>query len=234
VDMDKINNLTQNDQTPVPTEESGGALILSAPSPMPSASPVSSIGDADPSTPVSALWESSAPDIVSAQGNQDPFSSQGERQQQHDDDDEVGRFTAEEKGKGKEKERERVLEEREDVQGKNQSEQELASAPPALTSTPFHALMGVSSLPSNDATGTKPPSLDLSALRSQNLPFALPTPSSCSSQPAQKKLNKQEIIQRAQERKKHLEEELGRIKMQLWETTIEQSVLIELQKEVLP
>ncbi|KAF8349096.1 hypothetical protein F5887DRAFT_1129216 [Amanita rubescens] len=181
--------------------ESGGALILSAPSPMPSASPVSSIGDADPSTPVSALWESSAPDI---------------------------------KGKGKEKERERVLEEREDVQGKNQSELELASAPPALTSTPFHALMGVSSLPSNDATGTKPPSLDLSALRSQNLPFALPTPSSCSSQPAQKKLNKQEIIQRAQERKKHLEEELGRIKMQLWETTIEQSVLIELQKGALP
>ena len=245
VDMDKINNFTQNGQTP---EESGGAPIPPAPSPMPSASPVSSV---DPSTPASALWESSAPDIVSVQGNQDPFSSQGmlrralwnqyvsrahggiigERQQQHVDDDEVRRFTAQEKGKGKEKER--VLEEREDVDGKNQSE--LTSVPPTLTSTPFHALMGVSPLPSNDATGTRPPSLDLSALQSQSLPFTLPTPPSCSSfQPGQKKLNKQEIIQRAQERKKHLEEELERIKMQLWETTIEQSVLIELQKEVLP
>jgi len=254
LDMDKINKFTQNDQTPVPTKESGGAPIVpSAPSPMPSASPVSSIGDADPSTPASALWESSAPDIVSAQGNQDPFSSQGmlrralwnqyvsrahggvigECQQRHDDEEvgKVRRFTAQ-KGKGKEKER--VLEEREDVQGQNQPEQGLAPAPPTLTSTPFHALMGVSPLPSNDATGTRPPSLDLFALRSQSLPFTLPTPSSCSSQPAQKKLNKQEIIQRAQERKKHLEEQLERIKMQLWETTIEQSVLIELQKEMLP
>lgn len=211
VDMDKISNITP---TLVPIEEeTGGAPVPSAPSP----TSVSSVGDADPSTPPSALWESTTPDIVSAQGNQDPFSSQGmlrralwnryvsrahggvigERQQQHGDEDdgvtEVRRFTAQEKGKQK------ISEEMEDVDEENQP------APPALTITPSHA-----SLPSQNASGTGTP------LRSR---------------PGQ---NKQEIIQRAQERRKQLAEELERIKMQLWETTIEQSVLVELQKEILP
>ena len=224
MDADKINIFTQSDQPLVPIEETGGVPDPSAPSPMPSACSVSSIGDADPSTPTSALWESSAPDIVSAQGNPDPFSSQGmlrralwnryvtrahggvigERQQENDDEvTEVRRFTAQEKGK------EKVSEEMEDGDGENRPERE-----PALNVPP---------LSSQNPSGTGSLSLDLFAL-----------PSSTTPRQAQKKLNKQEIIQRAQERKKQLADELERIKMQLWETTIEQSVLVELQKEVLP
>ena len=205
VDMDKISNITPSDQTLVP--ETGGSPVPSAPSPMRSASLVSSVGDADPSTPASALWESSTPDIVAAQGSQDPFASQGmlrralwnqyvsrahggvigEYRQEHEDDEvtEVRRFTAQEKGK------EKISEQMEVVEEDNQPERVPATTPP-----------GVSPLPSQNA-----------------------------SRPAQ---NKQEIMQRAQERRKQLVEELERIKMQLWETTIEQSVLVELQKEILP
>ncbi|KAK2463397.1 hypothetical protein APHAL10511_004483 [Amanita phalloides] len=204
VDMDKFNDFTQSNPT---SDETSGAPALSAPSPIPSASSASSVGD--PSTPTSALWESGTLDIVFAQHNQDPSSSQGERQQQHDDDEgsETRRFTAQEKGKWKGNGKDR---ENPGLDQDADAERAPATAPPDV-----------------------PPSLETSTLGSQSDPF--PTVLSRStSPPGQKKLNKQEIIHRAQERRRQLVEELERVKMQLWETTIEQSVLVELQKEALP
>jgi hypothetical protein len=49
--------------------------------------------------------------------------------------------------------------------------------------------------------------------------------------PSGKALNKQEIIQRAKYRRRQLETELEKAKVELWETTIEQGVLNHLMKD---
>ncbi|KAM6504510.1 hypothetical protein JOM56_001453 [Amanita muscaria] len=151
---------------------------------MPSASSIRS-SSADPSTPASAVWEST-PDVAIAlpgsQHLQEPSSGQGE--------DEVGRFTAQEKQKWPEREH-------------------------------FEVSMDVNG---GDAQEAQPSSVDQSALRSHSLPAF----------PGQLKLSNEDIMRLAQERRQELIEELECVKTRLWETTIEQGVLAELQKQLLP
>ena len=47
-----------------------------------------------------------------------------------------------------------------------------------------------------------------------------------------RKLRKDEILQRAQEKRRLLQEELDKVKLQLWETTIEQATLVQLVKQL--
>ena len=47
-----------------------------------------------------------------------------------------------------------------------------------------------------------------------------------------RKLRKDEILQRAQEKRRLIQEELDKVKMQLWETTIEQATLVQLVKQL--
>ncbi|KAF8632223.1 hypothetical protein AX15_001981 [Amanita polypyramis BW_CC] len=238
VDMNKIDNFTcPSDQNPSPMEGISGAPSPPAPSPMPSASSVSSVGDGDPSTPTSALWESSTPDIALPQNSQDPSASQAGEHRRHEDDgvSETRGYTAQQKEKWKES----VVKSRDDEQhaimeaesGQAEREEQV-SAPATSTSTPFHALTGLAPLPLDEPTRASTPSpLDPSTLRST--PPTVLSPSPPSTRSKQKKLSRQEIIRRAQERRKQLVEELEQVKVQLWEMTIEQSVLVELQKEVL-
>jgi len=46
-----------------------------------------------------------------------------------------------------------------------------------------------------------------------------------------KSLNKQEVIQRAKDRRQHVVTELEKAKVELWEATIEQGVLSHLMKD---
>jgi hypothetical protein len=47
-----------------------------------------------------------------------------------------------------------------------------------------------------------------------------------------RKLRKDEILQRAREKRRLIQEELDKVKMQLWETTIEQASLVQLVKQL--
>lgn len=161
---------------------------------MPSASSIRS-SSADPSTPASAVWEST-PDVAIAlpgsQHLQEPSSGQ--------DEDEVGRFTAQEKQKWPQGEHFEVSM---DVDEENKGDAQEAQPACAL------------------ATSS---SVDQSALRSHSLPAF----------PRQLKLSNEDIMRLAQERRQELIEELECVKTRLWETTIEQGVLAELQKQLLP
>lgn len=53
-----------------------------------------------------------------------------------------------------------------------------------------------------------------------------------SAAPSTRKLRKEEILRRAQEKRRLLQEELDKVKMQLWETTIEQASLVQLVKQL--
>jgi hypothetical protein len=57
-----------------------------------------------------------------------------------------------------------------------------------------------------------------------------PLPSMAAS--TSRKLRKDAILQRAQEKRGVIQEELDKVKMQLWETTIEQAGLIQLVKKL--
>lgn len=113
-----------------------------------------------------------------------------------------------------------------------------------------HALLGCANVQKQDKGKDREPQ-DLGALPNPSIqePIAQPTlnsdhahenirvsattsqatPSTTSKQP-ERSLNKEEILRRANERRAQLKAELDRVRTQLWETTIEQGVLVHLVK----
>ncbi|KAF8638261.1 hypothetical protein AX17_002283 [Amanita inopinata Kibby_2008] len=236
VDMNQMNDLmhsiSQNSDGTNRGMEASVAPPMS-PSPMPSVSSASSYGDADadPTTPTSAVYDSTMPDIIISSGVSGPSSGQADHQPLHsaparDDAMSEMRYTRQQKGKWKELEKVREDANREgDGQSSSQNDSSVVSPTSTVaTPHPWTGIMQISSF-GNSTTG---PSVSLASSHDA------PPPSSISVSPGQRKLDKQEIVRRAKERRQQLVEELDRVKTQLWEVTIEQSVLEELQRQVLP
>ncbi|KAG5642580.1 hypothetical protein DXG03_002531 [Asterophora parasitica] len=209
-----------------------------AASPMPS---LSSLGDADPTTPNSAAWDLSMPDIFTGTTGDAPSTDTNNLGIEHADSDSAGQGGAEDyvnalmgvpaHGLGQEKE---VTAMRVDKgKGRDMGETLRPLLLPTVTPmTSFASVLASASQSthtpfqsSGPTFATKPSTVQLSMFASK------PTASAPSTvRTADRTLNKADVMRRAAERKKALMSEIDNIRTQLWETTIEQGVLSHMSK----
>ncbi|KAG6908541.1 hypothetical protein DXG01_004174 [Tephrocybe rancida] len=188
-------------------------------SPMPS---LSSLGDIDPSTPNSAIWDQSMPEIFTGFGEASVFENrlvgrvyrreglagqgmwgralrntflQAYDFRQGGADDSLNTFSVTTEGKGK---------------GKDTGDS--VARPPLLLPTAARSEYGNFSM-------------------SSSIPLQISAPSIAILRPADRpQTSKADILRRATERKKQLKAEIETVRTQLWETTIEQGVLSHMNK----
>ncbi|KAF5381956.1 hypothetical protein D9615_004351 [Tricholomella constricta] len=195
-----------------------------AASPMPS---LSSLGDADPTTPNSATWDLSMPDIFTGAGGDASSADRGfviGHGYRHGGL--AGQGGAEEylnallsahaqgQGQGKEGSAAKV------EKGKGRDMVLTAPPRPQLPSIAETEAMRL-------FTSASAPSLNLIQSTGSAFTSSLPM---VALEPAERPLNKADIMRRAAGRKKQLMEEIDYVRTQLWETTIEQGVLSHMSK----
>ncbi|TFK40361.1 hypothetical protein BDQ12DRAFT_680821 [Crucibulum laeve] len=185
-----------------------------APSPIPSTSSFG--GNHDPLTPTSATWDISLPDVFTGTENTMQDGSI-EARQDGEHDDQVSAMLAvfdnipkDIKGKRRE-----VLPVETVPEYQPQLEQAEPSPPPPLSPA---------------TTSTSRPSESRTTLISSASLLSVPPMLAALNVKKNSPLIKADILKRARERRLQILEELQRVKIQLWETTIEQGALAHLVK----
>ncbi|RDB26140.1 hypothetical protein Hypma_006571 [Hypsizygus marmoreus] len=165
-------------------------------------SPMSSIAGSGPTTPNSANWDLAYPDVVMTGELGRGLGGQG----------------------GDEGYLETVMQQQGQGEGGDAQKQDKGKGREVETSLP-------KSIIPLSTTWTSTASAPYQVFSYPGLVTSTSTLQTVPQPTVEKTLNKEDILRRAAERKKLLQEELNRVKTQLWETTIEQGVLAHLSKQ---
>jgi len=220
---------------------------MQAASPMPSMS--SFEGSADPTTPASANWDLSLPDVFvsdgGAGGHNDGQGMWGNSlwagldgvTQQHlggvgdgigmDMNELTASFGTLPPVIVQEVEDRARLD-----KGKERAVEPVSTPPHAasVAQTPFHGLLGMKISDDLFKSMTAAPAKAATTSTAISKGTKPRPPTNAVPRPTPRQLRKDGIIKRAQERRQQLQEELDSVKRQLWETTIEQAALIHLTR----